>query len=173
MPSRGSWPSCVPCRVERPGLSNWHKAAEPGTTKASPTIRPHPWRALQSSHGSSSRPIQAVRWDETSITDDQDNSASTHAYGQPERGNSAPHLPADQGRRGYSAPTLTADNSKRQPDGEPLYTTRLGHALTIDKTAHSPPRHTLPAPRGTWRTTSPQRAPARAPRRRLPGPTDL
>ena len=59
-----------------------------------------------------------MRWDETSITDDQDNSAPTHAYGQPERGNSAPHLPADQGWRGNSALTLSADDSKRQPDGE-------------------------------------------------------
>ena len=66
----------------------------------------------------SSRPIQAVRWDETSITDDQDNSAPAHACDQPERGNSAPYLPADQGWRGDSVPTLTADDSKRRPDGE-------------------------------------------------------
>ena len=66
----------------------------------------------------SSRPIQAVRWDKTSITDDQDNSAPAHAHGQPEHGNSAPYLPANQGRRGYSVPALTADESKRQPDGE-------------------------------------------------------
>ena len=58
-----------------------------------------------------SRPIQAVRWDETSITDDQDYSAPAHARGQLERGNSAPYLPADQGWRGNSAPALTADDS--------------------------------------------------------------
>ena len=35
-----------------------------------------------------------------------------------------------------------------------LYAGRLGHALTIDKTAHSPPRLAGPAPRGTRRTTT-------------------
>ena len=74
----------------------------------------------------SSRPIQAVRWDETSITDDQDNSASTHAYGKPGRDNSAPYLPADRGWRGYSASVVTADDSKRQPDEE--HCTRLDSA---------------------------------------------
>ena len=66
----------------------------------------------------SSRPIQAVRWDETSITDDQDYSAPAHARGQPERGNSAPYLPADQGWHGNNVPALTADDSKRWPDEE-------------------------------------------------------
>ena len=66
----------------------------------------------------SSRPIQAIRWDETSIADDQDNNVFTHAYGQPERGNSAPYLPADQGWHGNSVPAHTTDDSKRQPDGE-------------------------------------------------------
>ena len=66
----------------------------------------------------SSRPIQAIRWDETSITDDQDYSAPAHARGQLERGNSAPYLPADQGWRGNNAFALTADDSKRQPDGK-------------------------------------------------------
>ena len=66
----------------------------------------------------SSRPIQAVRWDETSITDDQDYSAPAHARGQPEHGNSAPYLPADQGWHGNSAPALTADDSKRRPNRE-------------------------------------------------------
>ena len=47
------------------------------------------------------------------VTDDQDNSVFTHAYGQPERGNSAPYLPADQGWRGNSASALTADDNKR------------------------------------------------------------
>ena len=66
----------------------------------------------------SSRPIQAVRWDETSITDDQDYSAPAHARGQPERGNSAPYLPADQGWHGNSVPALTADDNKRRSGGE-------------------------------------------------------
>ena len=66
----------------------------------------------------SSRPIQAVRWDETSITDDQDYSAPAHACGQPERGNSAPYLPADQGWHDNSVPALTTNDSKQRPDGE-------------------------------------------------------
>ena len=66
----------------------------------------------------SSRPIKAIRWDKTSITDDQDYSAPAHACGQPERGNSAPYLPADQGWHGNSVLALTADNSKRRPNGE-------------------------------------------------------
>ena len=69
-----------------------------------------------------------------------------------------------QGRR-LRSPALTADDSKRQPDGAPLYTTRLGHALMTDKTVHSPPRHAGPAPRGTRRTTGPRRDPARVLRR--------
>ena len=69
-------------------------------------------------------PIPSGPYDGTTlITDDQDNILSTHAYGQPERGNSAPYLPADQGWRGNSASALTADDSKRQPDRE--HCTRL------------------------------------------------
>ena len=53
-----------PGKARRPGLSNWRRAAEPGTTKASPTSRPHPWRAPQSNHGSipvPSRPYDGTR----------------------------------------------------------------------------------------------------------------
>ena len=52
----------------------------------------------------SSRPILAVRWDESPPTDDRGNSASPMPLVS--RGvATVPHLPADQGWRGYSTPS--------------------------------------------------------------------
>ena len=135
----------APGRVARPGKARnpaktlysaryVNPAAAAGARQLSPVQRWLPQQAnppvasTATQPRVNSRPIQAVRWDETSITDDQDNSVPAHAYGQPERGNSAPYLPADQGWRGNSALALTTDDSKRRPNGENC--TRLNSAMT-------------------------------------------
>ena len=120
----------------------------------------------------SSRPIQSVRWDESSATDDQ--------------GNSAPPMPLVD-RSVATMPLtypLTRAGVATVPPPSPLMTASgnltdstihnsTRPPLTIDKTARSPPRHTGPTPKGTRRTTSPQRDPARVPGHRQYGPTDL
>ena len=59
-----------PCKMRQLGPNNWHKTAEPGTAKASSPSQRHPWRATQSSRGSTPVPSRPYDGDKTSINDD-------------------------------------------------------------------------------------------------------
>ena len=65
-----------PGKTRRLGPNNWRKTAEHGTAKASSPSQRHPWRATQSSHGSTPVPSRPYDGDETSINDDRGNSAT-------------------------------------------------------------------------------------------------
>ena len=64
-----------PGKTRRLGPNKWCKTVEPGTAKASSPSQRHPWRATQSSRGSTPVPSRPYDGDETSINDDRGNSA--------------------------------------------------------------------------------------------------
>ena len=64
-----------PGKTRRLGPNNWRKTAEPGAAKASSPSQRHPWRATQSSRGSTPVPSRPNDGDETSINNDRSNSA--------------------------------------------------------------------------------------------------